>query len=149
MEKVDIKRFHAHPTEYVKELKQPKLVKKAWGTELIIENTTKYCAKLMTVVDRGVCSIHWHPEKEETFVLISGKLDVLTINLDTGKHEHTMLENIGDSITIKPGTPHSFKRDRYHWGSTVFMECSTQDNAHDNVRISQSEGPGLDEDKEE
>lgn len=131
------------------DLGQAEEIKKAWGREYIIHNTNDYCVKAMVVFHSGVCSVHAHGEKRETFTLCSGKLEVTTINTKTGEHIVTLLENPGDSITIKPNTPHTFKVKQYEFLPCFFIESSTFDSSDDNVRYSQSTGTGLYEEDEE
>jgi mannose-6-phosphate isomerase-like protein (cupin superfamily) len=123
--------------------KKPDFIKKVWGSEQIIHNTSDYCAKLMTVVHKGVCSLHKHINKRETFVLVDGELEVTTVSTPSGKTTKTNLTNLGDSITIAPNTFHTFKST--HYWNAVFVEVSTFDDPQDSFRVSQSTGPGLDD----
>jgi len=138
-----IKKIVIIPDNDVREsITQTKIVKKAWGQECIVENTKDYCAKLMTLIPNGECSLHFHKKKKETFTLITGCMTVTTVNIKTGKHTRTFLHHPGDSITICPYTPHSFKPTGKSY--VTFFETSTKDSPNDSVRMSQSTGPGLD-----
>ena len=121
-----------------------KETKKLWGSEHLVTNTKKYCAKLMTIEADTQVSLHYHLEKEETFILISGKLTVETIAGKDGKRCLSHLEKTGDSLTLKPGTPHTFYCPKDQIGSTVFMEASTQDFKHDSYRIYPSRAKNAD-----
>ena len=112
-----------------------KKTEKLWGTEHIITNTEKYCVKIMTIIPDTQVSLHFHLKKEETFTLISGQLVVETISGKTSEKKLTKLMHVGDSLTLKPGTPHTFYCPADQLGPTVFVESSTQDFEYDSYRI--------------
>ena len=113
---------------------------KLWGSEKLITNTEKYCVKLMTQDPKTKVSLHYHLKKEETFILISGKLIIETVCGTDGSHEITWLKDLGDSVTLKPGTPHTFYTPDDQLGQTMFIEASTQDFNDDSYRIYPSKG---------
>lgn len=117
---------------------------KLWGTEFHIHNDEKYCTKAMVVNPGGKCSVHWHQLKTETFVLCAGRLVVETICLSNGKTTTHYLNTVGDSITLLPGTPHTFYIPEDQVGPSWFVESSTQDFANDSYRVTQSTGPTTD-----
>ena len=109
--------------------------KKVWGSEHLIKNDEKYCVKLMTLEPGTQVSLHYHMKKEETFVLISGLLRIETIDGSKGEKRKTTLSHVGDSLTLKPGTPHTFYCPDDQIDPTVFIEASTQDFKDDSYRI--------------
>jgi len=117
---------------------------KRWGTEHLVTNTEKYCAKIMTIEPGTRVSLHYHMKKEETFILISGQLMIETINGSAGKEEKYKLAIMGDSLTLKPGTAHTFYTPDNQLGPTVFIEASTQDFSDDSYRIYPSKGKDAD-----
>lgn len=119
-------------------------VDKLWGSEHIVTNTEKYCAKVMTMNPKTQVSLHYHMEKEETFILISGKLVIKTVDGSKGKENLHYLNVIGDALTLKPGTPHTFFCPTDQIGPTVFIEASTQDFKDDSYRIYPSRGQDTD-----
>ena len=116
----------------------PIVSKKLWGSEHLVTNTEKYCVKVMTVKPGTQVSLHFHMKKEETFILVSGQLIVETLSGKDCKKSYACLSKVGDAITLKPGTPHTFYCPDDQVGSTVFVEASTQDFADDSYRIYQS-----------
>ena len=117
---------------------------KVWGSEHLIKNDEKYCVKIMTLEPETQVSLHYHMRKEETFVLISGSLTVETIDGSKGASRLDTLHKTGDSITLKPGTPHTFYCPDDQLGPTVFIEASTQDFKHDSYRIYPSRKKNVD-----
>ena len=54
-----------------------KTVPKSWGREVWIENNDDYCCKILTVKKNKRCSIHYHKNKKETFLVNKGCLRIL------------------------------------------------------------------------
>jgi len=108
---------------------------KLWGSEHLVTNSEKYCVKVMTIKPGTQVSMHFHLKKEETFVVISGQLIIETLAGRNGKKSFSCLHKVGDAITLKPGTPHTFYCPKGQIESTVFLEASTQDFADDSYRI--------------
>lgn len=100
------------------------LVKKNWGTEEIIVNNDKYCAKMMTLVPNGKLSLQWHKDKQETFFVLSGSIYVDLYEKDGTKEIEYLSE--GDSITILPCQAHSFHNPLKE--NVKFLEISTTHN---------------------
>ena len=142
-----------------------KTVPKSWGKELWIENNKDYCCKVLTVVDGKRCSLHYHKEKKETFLVNKGSLRVLCCDLDkwdkqapklilpaapasfetlaeTGVFEEFIL-NKGESLTLEQFTLHTFtaydcEYNRGGWATTLsceFIETSTHHKDSDSHRI--------------
>jgi D-lyxose ketol-isomerase len=108
------------------------IVKKLWGYEKHIVNTSLYCGKILVAFPNGMaCSIHYHKQKTETFHVHTGTLHLQLFNLD-GKLTETLDLAAGESLTLAPLTPHRF------WAKTEvceFMEFSTHDDPADSYRI--------------
>jgi mannose-6-phosphate isomerase-like protein (cupin superfamily) len=123
---------------------------KGWGYELWVHNDADYCGKELVLYVSRKCSVHYHKVKKETFYVVSGSMIVnlyshpFTVEngdlkqtvadlvksggLDTKSHYMTK----GDSLLIKPQTPHRFTGlDE----ETRFMEFSTQHFEEDSYRI--------------
>lgn len=105
------------------------VVPKVWGTEKWIVNDPKhqYCHKKLEIDKGGVCSLHRHDIKLETFTLESGKVQLIL-----GEEIVEMLP--GDSRTVIPGTYHSFAG--YHF--SVITEVSTFHSDDDSYRLWES-----------
>ena len=132
-----------------------KTVPKSWGNELWIENNEDYCCKVLTVVDGERCSLHYHKDKKETFLVNEGSLRVLCCDLgkwdkqapkltlaaepasfetlaETGVFEEFIL-NEGESLTLEQFTLHTFTA--YGCMSCKFIETSTHHKDSDSYRI--------------
>lgn len=110
------------------------LVKKNWGTEEIIVNNDKYCAKIMALFPNGKLSLQWHKEKQETFFVLNGELHLDRFEKDGTKVTDILIE--GESVTILPCQAHSF----YNPGlsNVMFLEISTEHKDEDTYRVTKS-----------
>lgn len=78
-----------------------KFVQKVWGSELWLTNEAEYCAKVLTVKPGFECSLHLHPKKAESFIVLRG----------TGwcvRGTQTIPLTIGAVVRIDPGVQHRF-----------------------------------------
>lgn len=101
-----------------------------WGYELWIENNDRYCGKLLMLNKGFESSWHYHKRKDETFVILEGKI-LLTYANELHSPVNTIILNEKDKFRLKPGVVHSFKS--LASKSTV-MEISTTDD-DDNVKL--------------
>lgn len=135
-----------------------KNVKKVWGAEFHLHNTTDFCTKILTLNQGCCCSIHWHKIKRELFVMQTGQMLVEIwdrlpedYNLKcTNKLRHILPQRFVLSavnlepqhgvnyIFIPPYTPHRFTGLSAYGAS--FVECSTQDFETDSYRATLSQG---------
>ncbi len=80
-------------------------VEKGWGYELIIENTEKYCGKILHFNTGCKFSMHYHILKQETWYVASGRYRFLWIDTATADmHERELV--VGDIVTNYVGQPH-------------------------------------------
>ncbi len=120
------------------------IVNKVWGWEDHLVTTYLYTLKRMIVAPGYQSSLHYHQEKDETFVVVAGKL-VLELEevatADRGGYTSTLVLEAGEQCRVIPGVAHRF------WAgddrACIFLEVSTYDDPDDNYRIVPS-GP-LDE----
>lgn len=108
---------------------------KLWGSEELLINTPKYCSKILRVIPGYQCSLHYHPVKDETFIVIEGSLGVEYIA--NGKTINTVLSGWRrDALHLPPNTPHRF------WSASderaIFIEVSTFHDDGDVVRLEES-----------
>lgn len=103
-------------------------VKKLWGKEEIIVNNELYCLKKMTLNEGYQCSLHYHLEKDETFIIDSG-----IMNIEVDDKMKTLYD--GDIVRIKPNQKHRFSA---LTNDVVFYEVSTHDNVEDSFRLEES-----------
>lgn len=100
---------------------------KVWGTEFLVTNTGKYCSKFLLINPGHQCSLHFHPDKQETFAVLDG-----LVRLEYGKEIRYMAT--GNTELILPGTPHRFSS----MSGALILETSTQHSDQDVVRIENS-----------
>jgi mannose-6-phosphate isomerase-like protein (cupin superfamily) len=108
------------------------IVKKAWGVENILVNEPEYCAKNLRIYPGKKCSLHYHEQKKETFIVESGLVrleqrDVRGMPIDELLKPH-------EQRTILPGTPHRFSSE---YGA-VILEVSTHHEDSDVTRLEPS-----------
>ena len=105
-------------------------VEKLWGFEEWIYNgDAGYCMKTLHFRDPAVqSSLHYHPVKHETMLVVEGECDI--------EVDGTVYRKVrGEGHVIPPGTPH---RIRAVNGPCVIVEASTHHDDADVVRIEES-----------
>ena len=70
-------------------VKNPKFVKKRWGSETWFANTHthNYCGKILRINKNHCSSMHYHLDKHETFYVLEGELIVHLIDTVSGEKE--------------------------------------------------------------
>ena len=105
-----------------------KIVNKIWGREEWLINTELYCAKYLYINPGYQTSFHYHKLKDETFVVISGFLNLV---LD----EETIYLTQGDNggYRLKPNAIHQLA----NCGASELkvLEISTTHDDSDSYRI--------------
>src|SRR5689334_10285311 len=119
-------------------------VNKVWGHEEIVTNNDKYCMKMLFLRDGYQSSMHYHKVKDETFLVISGrvKLEVMPYfksSPDYADVVHTIRLKQGASYRLEPMTPHRFTSID---GDAVIVEASTPHSDEDVVRLEESKAIG-------
>jgi rfaE bifunctional protein kinase chain/domain len=104
-----------------------KMVPKLWGYEQWIENNEKYCCKILGLNKGFQCSLHYHKNKDETFLVTSGH-----VRLELG--DQVMHMRQGSFARVLPNTPHRFAGIE----DSVIMEVSTHHEDSDSYRIEES-----------
>lgn len=107
-------------------------VKKTWGFETWIHNDKDYCGKTLTVYLDKKCSLHYHKLKKETFYVLEGRVQIITI--DTRDVLRDEVLEAGDMIEVDRLVAHQFKGLAFR---SVIMEVSTQHFDSDSYRILQ------------
>lgn len=111
----------------IKNISECKKIDKFWGNELVVENNSKYCCKLLNLKKGYKCSFHFHKIKDETFFVLKGDiiliLDKVKLNLKNGQY-----------IRVLPYTKHSFIGLR----DSQILEISTHHLENDSYRTSKS-----------
>lgn len=105
-------------------------VQKGWGEEYIWANTDKYCGKILAFNTGAKFSMHYHAEKEETWLVLDGVFLVTVIDTKTSDiHEYFL--HAGDTWHNKPNVPHRLTCIR----EGRVLEVSTRDSVEDNYRV--------------
>lgn len=98
-------------------------VEKVWGYEQIICNSELYCGKLLHLNAGYSSSLHQHDDKEETFYVLEGKLQ-----MELG--DSTMILAEGDSVEIHQNVLHRFTGIK----DSILVEFSTHHEDRDSYR---------------
>lgn len=113
---------------------------KAWGSETLIVNRA-FCGKVMVLRKGMRCSLHYHRVKDETFLVLEGRMRVEIGAVGgagrlSGQACEVRVLGQGESIDVPPLTLHRFT------GLTDcrFVEFSTHDDPADSCRLVES-GP--------
>ena len=109
------------------------IVEKLWGSELIIINHPQYCGKILTLKPGFQCSLHAHHVKAESFLTMSGVVELET-------YEHAGILNLhrlnpGEAYRIEPGVYHRF---RSVGGPATMIEFSSHHEDSDTYRLEES-----------
>ncbi|MEK7481681.1 MAG: PfkB family carbohydrate kinase [Patescibacteria group bacterium] len=100
------------------------VVPKVWGYEKWLENNDKYCCKLLVLHKGYQCSLHYHEDKDEMFLVTKGH-----VRLEMGEKVIHMYE--GNYVRLEPGTVHRFTGIE----DAVIVEVSTTHREEDSHRI--------------
>ena len=109
-------------------------VQKGWGSELIWATNDKYCGKLLKFNTGAKFSMHFHVEKDETWLVLDGKFIVKAINTSDASVVETEL-NAGDIWRNAPLLPHQL----ICIESGTIIEVSTPDSVEDNYRVARGD----------
>ena len=105
-------------------------VEKGWGHELIWATNDKYCGKLMKFNKGAKFSMHFHREKDETWLVLNGKFIVRHIDTgDASIYENELSE--GDTWHNEPLLPHQIECIE----EGTIIEVSSPDSVEDNYRV--------------
>jgi mannose-6-phosphate isomerase-like protein (cupin superfamily) len=119
-----------------------KFVQKGWGFEQWCANGPLYCLKKLFVAKGRKCSYHYHEQKDETFLVVSGRLLMayntglvpamtqaeILADWDNAKRCHL---KAGDVFHIPPLMRHQF----YGNADSLVIETSTQHFDEDSIRL--------------
>lgn len=113
-------------------ISESKKVEKVWGSEEWVVNNDKYCMKHLTLKKGMRCSLHYHKEKDETFVIFSGLVYMEIEDERNAIEGYTMMP--GDRVRIKPNTAHRFSGLK----NSLIIEVSTHHEDEDSYRRDKS-----------
>ncbi len=78
---------------------------RGWGREHWIENMPEYCGKILVVKPAKRGSLHFHHNKKETMLVISGAMRIRLVDTETAEEYEQILFK-DESILIEQGQPH-------------------------------------------
>ena len=110
-------------------ISDPVEVQKTWGYEMIYVNNDLYCSKALIINPNRYTSMHFHIQKHETLLPVSGKLYIDYI-VDKAIHTKEVAEY--EAFIIAPGLPHSLRAGKE--GVTI-IESSTTSHDDDSIRL--------------
>lgn len=102
-----------------------------WGYQLRLVNWEKYCGKFLILTNGRSGSIHFHKEKTETFIVLSGKV-VLDIQRGPCADKERVVLGIGDQVTLFPSQLHQMWAKEF---PAVILEVSTHDADTDTYKL--------------
>lgn len=115
------------------------MVRKKWGMERWLHNGSDYCVKILELQPGFQSSLHWHKKKNETFVVVAGrvKLEVMIgfQTPDIVPHIKTIYLKPYQHHTLHAGTPHRFTALE---GPAVIVEASMEHDDRDVYRLEES-----------
>ncbi len=106
-----------------------KTVPKKWGKEEWLVNEPEYCAKYLHINKGASGSMHLHPVKKETFIVVKGRILLYCYGL----WSYITPENM--PITIEPGMEHQFTG---RTEENIILEISTHHDDNDVVRLNEN-----------
>ena len=112
-------------------------MEKPWGREYVV-HTESYTVKRLTMFKGFMCSVQYHPKKDETAIAFSGNINVVFLknevkNLPAAEVTMQVLEKYisarnvlkpGETIVIPPGVVHYMHA---AGEECVYFEASTPD----------------------
>ena len=103
------------------------IVPKIWGYEKWLENNDNYCCKILSLNKGFQCSLHYHKNKDETFLVTSGH-----VRLEAGGEISYL--RAGSFVRIPPNTLHRFAGIQ----DSIIVEVSTHHEESDSYRVEES-----------
>lgn len=107
-----------------------KKVPKKWGSEEWLCNNEEFCGKILTFKPDKQFSMHFHRNKREVFYVLSGFLELHTIDTKTA-HERTVYLNDGALVEIPRLLPHRL----IARSNATIIEFSTHHEDSDSYRV--------------
>jgi len=110
---------------------QPEVHPKGWGRELWIANLPLYCGKILELNKGKRCSIHYHKIKDETFYILSSKVQMNLYHNSYPGDPTSIVMQPGDTIHIPQKLSHQF----IGLEDSQILEISTQHFEEDSYRL--------------
>lgn len=107
------------------------LVPKGWGHEIWVVNTEDYCGKRFFLRNGKRCSWHYHREKDETIMVLSGRVKFEFGSGDDLQSAAVFEAGPGEAVRLTPGVRHRFTG----LEDSHLIEFSTQHKDEDSIRV--------------
>lgn len=120
------------PIKMKPEFYSPSVIPKAWGEELWIRNTEKYCGKILRFKPDAEFSLHFHVKKEETWYVSKGTFILTYIETNKANRATETLRE-GAVVHLKQGVIHKLHCISKNGGE--IFEVSTEHFDDDSYRI--------------
>lgn len=85
-----------------------RIIEKPWGYEILWAETKDYLGKILYINEGHRLSLQYHEEKEETIMVLSGKLELMTSKSGVKNVLNTLILEEGDTYHVTPHTVHRF-----------------------------------------
>jgi len=102
--------------------KTPQIIEKPWGHEKIWAAANRYVGKILFIKKGHRLSRQYHQVKEETIMVMSGKLMLEAGPYNRGEDIERHVLEVGDVFHVAPGTIHRFCAEE---GDVRLVEVST------------------------
>ena len=109
-------------------------VEKGWGSEFIWATNDKYCGNLLKFNKGAMFSMHFHKEKDESWLVLNGEFDILKIDTKDASISKTRMKKM-DTMRIEPCVPHQV----ICVEPGTIVEVSTPDSVEDNYRVAKGD----------
>lgn len=99
-----------------------------WGYQIRMVNEPEYCGKLLVLENEERGGFHYHEQKKETFIVLSGQIVLAADNLP----QSPVVLFTGAHITIQPMEKHWMQAQSF---PAVILEVSTHDDDEDTYYV--------------
>lgn len=83
-------------------------IEKPWGYEIIWAETEDYLGKILHINEGQRLSLQYHEQKEETIMVLSGKLEMVASKVGSKAALATLILEEGETYHVTPYTVHRF-----------------------------------------
>jgi mannose-6-phosphate isomerase-like protein (cupin superfamily) len=89
-------------------LNKKRTITKPWGHEIIWGETKNYLGKILFIKEGSRLSLQYHEHKEETILVLSGRLELVASRATTQGGMETLILEEGDTFHVRPYVIHRF-----------------------------------------
>lgn len=128
--------FSGHASLDLTTLKAYPRVSKAWGEEIWLVNTPRFCAKLLLLNHGWRCSLHHHLDKSEWFMSLQGSVMIQSSSETIPATLTNVRLDPGQSFDVPQGLWHRFWTTSYQ--GAILLEVSSHHEDADVERFEES-----------